>query len=278
MSAAEPSAEQTSPGRALAAARVALKLSIADVSQKIKYGVKQIAAIEADDYAKLPGTTIVRGMIRSYAKLVQLDPDPLLADLGQHAIPAAVAVDLHTDEQEPFLEGGKKSNRVYVYLSLAALVAVAIVAYGWYASPPSTGEVVTITPKVAKTEAAQTQPAQPAAVIAAEAPGATDTQTPDLRSQAPEVQPALPAISGKVSGSNRIQLEFDQISWVEIKQANGRVLLSQLNPAGTRQLIEGVPPFDLVIGNAAHVRLKYNDKPVDLRPYFKIDVARLALD
>lgn len=275
MSEAEPAAEQTSPGRALAAARAGLKLSIADVSQKIKYGVKQIAAIEADDYAKLPGTTIVRGMIRSYAKLVQLDPNPLLADLGRHDIPAVVTVDLHTDEQEPFFEGGKKSNRVYVYLSLAALVAVAVVAYERYASPPSTGEVVTITPKVVKPEAAQTQPA---AAIPSGASGAKDAQTSDLRSQAPEVQPPPPAIIGKVSGTNRIQLEFDQISWVEIKQANGKVLLSQLNPAGTRQLIEGVPPFEVVIGNAAHVRLKYNDTPVDLRPYFKVDVARLALD
>jgi len=275
MSDAEPVAEQTSPGRALAAARAGLKLSIADVSQKIKYGVKQIAAIEADDYAKLPGTTIVRGMIRSYAKLVQLDPNPLLADLGQRDIPAAVTVDLHIDEQEPFFEGGKKSNRVYVYLSLAALAAVAVVAYEWYASPPSTGEVVKITPKVAKPEAAQTQPA---AAIPQDAPGAKDAQTSDLRSQAPEVQPPPPAVSGKVSGTNRIQLEFDQISWVEIKQANGKVLLSQLNPAGTRQLIEGVPPFEVVIGNAAKVRLKYNDTPVDLRPYFKVDVARLALD
>jgi hypothetical protein len=34
----------------------------------------------------------------------------------------------------------------------------------------------------------------------------------------------------------------------------------------------------MVIGNAAKVRLKYNDTPVDLRPYFKVDVARLALD
>ena len=144
MSQTEPVAEQTppvangSPGRALEAARVALNLSVADVSQKIKYGVKQIAAIEADDYTKLPGTTIVRGMIRSYAKLVQLDPEPLLAELGQRDVPVPVSVDLHTDEQEPFFEGGKKSNRVYGYLSVAALIAVAAVAYEWYASPPST--------------------------------------------------------------------------------------------------------------------------------------------
>ena len=81
MSEAEPATEQASPGRALAAARAELKLSVADVSQQIKYGVKQIAAIEADDYAKLPGTTFVRGMIRSYAKLVQIDAGPLLARL-----------------------------------------------------------------------------------------------------------------------------------------------------------------------------------------------------
>jgi cytoskeleton protein RodZ len=275
MSELERLAVQNSPGRTLAAARAGLQLSIADVSQKIKYGVKQIAAIEADDYAKLPGTTIVRGMIRSYAKLVHIDPDPLLADLGQHDIPAVVAVDLHTDEQEPFFEGGRKSNRVYAYLSVAALAAVAVVAYERYASPPSTGEVVKVAPKAAKPEVAQIQPV---AAPPSEAADSKEAQTVDLRSQAPEVQPPPPAVIGKVGGTNRIRLEFDQMSWVEVKQANGKVLLSQLNPAGTMQLIEGVPPFDLVIGNAAKVRLKYNDTPVDLRPYFKVDVARLALD
>jgi cytoskeleton protein RodZ len=275
MNEAEPATEQTSPGRALASARAGLNLSLADVSHKIKYGVKQIAAIEADDYAKLPGTTIVRGMIRSYAKLVQLDPEPLLADLDQRDVPAVVAVDLHTDRQEPFFEGGKKSNRAYGYLSLAALVAVAVVAYEWYASPSSTGEVVTITPKAAKTEAVQTQPAE---AVPPGAVAAKDAQTSALRSQPAEVQPPPPAIIGNVSGINRILLEFDQLSWVEVKQANGKVLLSQLNAAGTRQSIEGVPPFDVVIGNAPNVRLKYNGAPVDLRPYFKVDVARLSLE
>src|SRR5450755_1748636 len=123
MSEAESAAEQSSPGRALATARAGLKLSLADVSQQIKFGVKQIAAIEADDYAKLPGTTFVRGMIRSYAKLVQIDPQPLLAELARRDIPTEVTVDLRTSEQEPFLEGGKKSNQIYVLLSLAALLA-----------------------------------------------------------------------------------------------------------------------------------------------------------
>lgn len=270
MSEAEPAAEQVSPGRTLAAARAELNLSVADVSQQIKYGVKQIAAIEADDYAKLPGMTFVRGMIRSYAKLVQLDPQPLLADLGRRGIPAPITVDLRTSGQEPFVEGGKKSNRLYVSLSFAAFAAVAIVAYEWYASPPSTGEVVMVKPKAAKSEAVPAPlpqagaPEQPAAAPLAEAPA--------------QAKPLPTAAASGRRGFKRLELEFGELSWVEIKQANGKILLSQLNPAGSRQSIEGVPPFDVVIGNAAHVRLKYNDAPVDLRPHFKVDVARLTLE
>jgi cytoskeleton protein RodZ len=283
MSDAAPTSEQTSPGRALAAARAELNLSVADVSQQIKYGVKQIAAIEADDYANLPGTTFVRGMIRSYAKLVQIDAAPLLADLGRRDIPAPVTVDLRTSGQEPFLEGGAKSNRIYVLLSLAALLAVAVVAYEWRTNPPNTGEVVTITPKVAKSDSSEAAaapapalaPPSPAPASMPEPAGAGETRAAQLRARA-----AVPAGAAGDSASalKRIELEFDQLSWVEIKQANGKILLSQLNPAGTRQLIDGVPPFEVVIGNAAKVRLKYDDAPVDLRPYFKVDVARLRLE
>ena len=159
MSEAEAATERPSPGKALAAARAELKLSMADVSQQIKYGVKQIAAIESDDYAKLPGTTFVRGMIRSYAKLVQIDPEPLLADLGRRNIPAVVTVDLRTSGQEPFIEGGGKSNRIYVSLSVAAMVAVAVVAYEWRVNPVDTGEVVTIKSKATQGDASAAAPA-----------------------------------------------------------------------------------------------------------------------
>ena len=299
MSDAVQATDQLSPGRALAAARAELKLSVADVSQQIKYGVKQINAIEADDYAKLPGTTFVRGMIRSYAKLVQINPEPLLAELGRRDIPATPSVDLRTTGQEPFVEGSAKPNRIYVLLSLAALVTLAAVAYEWRVHPPDTGEVVTITPKstpadagaagtaaapvaapVAAPAAAPAPPAsvpvaQPAevAVSALAANEKTAASGAKPKPDAPAAQPASPA-----AGLKRIELEFDQLSWVEIKQANGKILMSQLNQPGSRQQIDGKPPFDVVIGNAASVHLKYDGEQVDLRPFFKIDVARLKLE
>jgi cytoskeleton protein RodZ len=79
-------------------------------------------------------------------------------------------------------------------------------------------------------------------------------------------------------GEGRIQLEFASDSWVEIRAKDGQMLMSQLNPAGTRKVVVGQPPLSLVIGNAAAVRLKYNDNPVDLKPYVQIEVARLTLN
>ena len=239
-----------------------------------------------------PGTTFVRGMIRSYAKLVQIDAEPLLTNLGRRDIPGSITVDLRTSGQEPFIEGGEKSsNRIYVLLSVAALVAVAVVAYEWRLSPLDTGEVVTIKSKAALGDASPAAPAHmpapapvPAAAVAlpASVPEpvvAVEARPADpLAAAAPAAGAASASASTGDSGQKHIELEFDQLSWVEIKQANGKVLLSQLNQPGTRQVIDGVPPFDVVIGNAAKVRLKYNDAPVDLRPYFKVDVARLKLE
>jgi cytoskeleton protein RodZ len=287
MSEVEPAAERSSPGRTLAAARNELNLSVAEVSRQIKFGVKQIAAIEADDYDRLPGTTFVRGMIRSYAKLLQLDPQPLLAELGRRDVPAAAMVDLHTSEQEPFLESGRKSNRIYVLMSLAAMLAVAVVVYEWYFSAAPTGEVVAIVPKRPKGEVAQappsasaqpveTQPVQPLLSAETERPGETATQTVEPREAA--MPPPDAETANAPGGLKRIELEFDEVAWVQIKQADGKILLSRLNPAGSKQSIQGEPPFEVVIGNAPNVRLTYDDAPVDLRPYFKVDVARLTLE
>ena len=43
-------------------------------------------------------------------------------------------------------------------------------------------------------------------------------------------------------------------------------------------MLNGKPPFSLVIGNANSVNLAYNDKSIDLKPYIKIQVARLTLE
>ncbi|MBK9351380.1 MAG: helix-turn-helix domain-containing protein [Sulfuritalea sp.] len=58
--------------------------------QVIRFSARQIEALERDDYASLPGSTAVRGLVRNYAKFLKLDAAPLLAQLDP-AVPVPEA-------------------------------------------------------------------------------------------------------------------------------------------------------------------------------------------
>jgi cytoskeleton protein RodZ len=106
-----------------------------------------------------------------------------------------------------------------------------------------------------------------------EAPASAPASAPQA---APQAAPSADVTAAP--GNRRITLVFDQESWVLVRARDGKVLISQLNPAGSELVVEGRPPFDVVIGNAAHVRVRYDDRDVDLAPHMKIDVARLKLE
>ena len=76
----------------LAAARGRAGLSLDAVAQQLKLGVRQVQALEDDNFAALPGRTFVRGFVRNYARLLKLDADAVLAALpGSSAAPALEA-------------------------------------------------------------------------------------------------------------------------------------------------------------------------------------------
>src|SRR5437016_14586637 len=65
-------------GAGLKAAREARALSISEVAQQLKFAPRQIEALEQERFDLLPGGTFVRGMLRSYARLVVSEPAHLL--------------------------------------------------------------------------------------------------------------------------------------------------------------------------------------------------------
>ena len=76
------------PGARLATRRRELGLTLDQVSQKLKLSTRQIAAIEANDFASLAGIATVKGFIRSYAKGLDMDPDPLVKMVAGETSPA----------------------------------------------------------------------------------------------------------------------------------------------------------------------------------------------
>ncbi len=74
---------------------------------------------------------------------------------------------------------------------------------------------------------------------------------------------------------------FEQIagtqSMVVLCDASGTILHSGTNRAGSSRVVQGTPPFRLVVGNSANVVLEQDGKAVDLAAHTRGSVARLTL-
>ena len=97
---------------------------------------------------------------------------------------------------------------------------------------------------------------------------------------APLVTPVVVAPDPANKGESVLRFVFAEESWVEIRDSGGRMIFSQLNPGSSEQVVRGKVPLSLVVGNAANVKLVYNNKAVDLAPHTGTNggVARLSLE
>ncbi len=245
-------------------------MSLGEAARQLKFAPRQLEALEAGELERLPGGTFVRGMLRSYARLLRLDPAPLLAQISDRvAPPDAERLAQRFRQPVPFSDGSRRTNLAYVALSLTLLVVVVAVALEWRQERAGT-------PRLAFVSAAQ-QPAElpraaAAVAVASAAPAPALAAAPTAAPAPASEERGIPAVW------RRITLQFDGESWVEIRSGNGKLLVSQLHPVGSERVVTGVPPFAMVIGNAQHVRLSYNDMPVDLMPHVKVEVARFTLE
>ena len=258
------------PGQALAEARAARNLSVADVALQLKLSVSQIVALEADAYDKLPGPVFVRGFVRNYARLLELDADALAdtVDLPQVSRPASAAVP--RSRNIPFPERRPANWRPYA-LVLAMLIG-AVVLFELYFSAPPVMMVSAVSPQPVSVPATPVPPAAPVDPLS-QAPSPAEPAAP---APAESATPQAPA--AKTAGTAELRFVFEIPSWVEVRDRNDRVLFSQLNPPGTEQQVQGRLPLSVVVGNARGVRLTHNGQPFDLTPHTRVEVARFTLE
>ena len=298
----------SSIGGQLRSAREQRDLSVDDIARLLKLSPHQVVSIESGDWSHLPGKTIIRGFVRNYARLVGLDSDRLMAEmdgLGVHQSPelqltTGVPVSL------PREGGADRRDIARVLMGLIALVLAVLVYFflppdAWQnivnayqaatqlnetAVAPETADDVSQSanvtslpsPPVAASEVSTNEVAMPPAAEAA---------MPSPVSQPDVAVPAVPAAEAPTASAEQgdplasaavIRFKFTQPSWVEIRDRSGKILLSQLNGAGTEREVAGDPPLSLVVGNASNVTLWYKGKIVEMTKRSKDDVARLTIE
>ena len=156
--------------------------------------------------------------------------------------------------------------------------------------------------RVSGNEMAQARVIEDAATVAASAAGATssaateplpqDTLPAAREASAPALEPVVQAaptvndlpvaaaaeeVRSPVGAERQLAFRFGAESWIEVRDASGAIIYSGVNRAGSTRMVQGRPPFALVIGNAANVSLEFEGKPVELAAHTKVSVARLTV-
>ncbi|CAN5406341.1 hypothetical protein BH11PSE11_BH11PSE11_15130 [soil metagenome] len=135
-----------SPGAQLATLRQQRGWTIDEVATQLNLAPRQIQALEADNYSALPGMASVRGFIRGYAKILKLDPLPLLALIANETAHLAEPFPPRPALSEPFSDNrlasaGKRSSSwpaagLVIFLVLLVIGAFIGQQMGWIHALP----------------------------------------------------------------------------------------------------------------------------------------------
>lgn len=261
----------TLPGPVLAAKREELRWSVEEAAERLKLTSRQVVALEANDFDALPGMSSVRGFVRSYAKLMGLDPEPLLEMMVNEPNPAHG----HMLLRRPLPMNGfpgrppSSSSRRAAWTKKIALlfvvaVCLAVLVYqGYRPSWLSTALFDDLLPELTWPSVLSS------AVLEEQQLEKKISLVVSETISAPPVPVADPLKS--------LEVVVVQDAWVEITTTSGTKLVSRLMKAGSKELFEINEPVVLIIGNVSGVQAKLRGQVLNLKAVAHDNVSKLNL-
>ncbi|MBP6243063.1 MAG: DUF4115 domain-containing protein [Chromatiaceae bacterium] len=305
------------PGQRLRQARLRRGYDLTQVARDLRLTPERVKAIENEDYPRLPDAVFVVGYVKSYARLLDLDPEALgeayRAALAPSARKASVpSVPPERQATRPSTQPSNRPSKPRAYefrwAGTTALLLVLILALAWWLQRPA--DQATTIPQVAekpvadaliqpqalKDEAgADTSLAEPPTELLDEPPGdlevieeegegvaAAQTNAPEetlpTATVANQSQTPPEADVAQVVEKLDVVISFTGPTSVDIRDSTMNYGLIGEMDQGDQHLLGGKPPYSLIIGNAAATRIQVGGQPFDFQSVVRGNVARFILD
>ncbi len=312
-----PTSADTTPGVLLREARVRAGLSQDDIAGKLKLAPRQIAAIETGDWNSLPERTFTRGFMRSYARIVGLNPDivgldrsPSQPNAGGELKPTPEAIGEVTMEHDrnrtsaarwvvPFLLVAVLTAGV-AYFQWGELVGLSVLKIGTPSAQSSSTKTPATAPNSAVTPIVSGSSNAPDTVITVPptssssgsviAPGssydakdptavaATTILLPPLESAVPAAATLAPSPSVAAANAGEKRITITFRGKSWTEvRSKGDVIYSEASLPGTKEF-NGTLPLSFTVGNASNVSVSIDGKPYDMSPITRNDVARFRIE
>lgn len=299
----EPVVASSSPsvGDRLKQAREAKKYTVAEVAAQLRLTKDIVIYLENQQWDKLHGRTYARGYFASYVKFLGLPFDEMLA-----------VFNLEYSAKEPDLNllhnRHAEDDRAFPWLGMGLILMVILVSWLAYqqwsntqlqqqstlsqpepaADEPDDDFSDSIVEPLQNTPLTQEETESADARILAEPQMAVSTMDvgrdtlSDLNdaeriSPSAEVIEESQSVSPEAATASTLRVSFSGECWVEITNADAKVLVSKVMQASESLELSSDQPLNILLGRANVAQVIFNNKPVDLEPYKQGDVARLTL-
>ncbi len=289
-------------GAKLKQERASLGVTLEDVSRDTRIAPRFLKAIEAGDFAQLPGLLFTRNFVRQYALALKLDPDPLLAELPRQDEstvqlpdpPARARSSYHRDRAMRslvtsfawILLAGGAGFAAYVHFNhtlQSANVAANRNPTGSSKSAAVNGNnaadsaPLNAPPPVTAATPDPVADAQPQKASAA-APQAAPASAPQLAGIQTAAPPAAAPASTASSAPVHVSMTAHQASWVQITADGKPAFTGTLQSNETRQ-ISATEQVKILTGNAGGLTISLNGRTLDpLGPSGQIRTVRLTAE
>jgi cytoskeletal protein RodZ len=243
-----PSDDRPTVGRALAQARLDAGLTVDEVSSSTRVRAPIVHAIEQDDFSRCGGDVYARGHIRTIARAVGLDPEPLVEQYtSEHGGSLAAGPVAPVYEAERIRSEPRRPN--WTAAMVAAIVAVVGFVGFTIFNGGGDGDQQTVAGKPSAVASASTK----------------SSPSPKTTSPDPTPEQSDSAIAAAPADKVTVKLSAEgSKSWISVTDSNGRSLFQNTLPAGESMTFTDEKKINLIVGNAGAVTLFVNGK--DLGP------------
>jgi len=228
-------------GDALAAERRQAGLTITQVSQRTCIRETIIRGIEHDDFTACGGDFYARGHIRSIARAVGAEPEPLIReyDATQGAPEGITAADVFEPSTPIRIKERRRPNwSLAMLVALAAIVGIA--TYHFLSGPTKTSPAAASHPAAASPGTGHS---------GGKGHAGTGHKKRKTTSQASAGDPHHVVIALRTAGDS---------CWVDLTTHAGQAIFAGIVPAGTSRTWTEEGPVSLEIGNPGAVHLTVN--------------------
>ncbi|MDM5070453.1 MULTISPECIES: RodZ domain-containing protein [Aeromonas] len=291
------------PGQLLRNAREQLGWTREQVASRIHLRLTLIAAIESDTYDKHTSHTFIRGYLRTYAKLVGIPDETILAAYDKLGLTPPDNIDMQSFSRRSRQQANDSRLKVVTWLVILVLIALSV-AWWWQSTARrSAGDEALAATEMSATANPQGATLSSAAdvvdpvlmPVASDAMATTAEPTVSgAAATAPQVEASSAAVATVTSASvatlpvaddaaadpakaPQLKMSFTADCWLDVKDAKGKTLFSGLKKANDQLVLEGPEPLKFIIGAPMAVNIEYQGKSIDMSRYNNGRTARLSL-